>query len=96
MQQHVDLFIRETKQPVGFNYLQAFVNHRCRIDRDLRAHGPVRMPECIFNRDVPQLLSRPVAEGTARGGYRNGMNIIRVFAIQALEYRGMLAVDRQQ
>ena len=44
------------EQVMGLDQLQAFVQHGCRIDGDLRAHRPVGMLEGLFDASPPASL----------------------------------------
>ncbi|MNP74718.1 hypothetical protein D3C76_1716410 [compost metagenome] len=60
----MNLFIRKIKQPVGFDYLKAFVHHRCGINGNLGPHAPVGVAKRIFDGYVAKLVTGEVPERT--------------------------------
>ncbi|MNR09332.1 hypothetical protein D3C85_1255280 [compost metagenome] len=62
MEQHLNLFIRQTEQPVGFDDFQTFIDHGGRVNRDFGSHAPVGMAKRIFNCDIFKLIPGKVPE----------------------------------
>ena len=65
MHNHLDLFMRHIKQPVGFNDFKRFIEHAGRVNGDLGAHAPVGMVEGFCDRGLLDFFTRPGAERTA-------------------------------
>mmetsp|Transcript_3174 Transcript_3174/g.6880 ORF Transcript_3174/g.6880 Transcript_3174/m.6880 type:complete len:228 (-) Transcript_3174:94-777(-) len=74
------------------DHLQPFVHQRGRVDRDLRAHRPIRVLERVRNRHIAQLLHRPVSERAARSGQNHLAKPAIRRALQTLEDRRVLRV----
>ena len=85
------------------DHLQALVQHRGRIDRDLAAHAPVGMGAGLRGRDVVQVFEVATAERAARGGEQQAAHAGRrrvgrarpATVRHALENGIVFAVDRQ-
>ena len=92
---HVDLLGREIEQPAGFDDLERLVHHRGRIDRDLRAHAPIRMAQGLFDRDAGQLLGRVAEKGSAAGGQHDPPHLLAAARLQRLKDGAVLAIDRK-
>ena len=94
--QHLDLICRHIEQPPRLDDLQTFVHHGRRIDRDLRAHVPVRMAQRLRQRHMRKLLPRKSAKRTAARCQEYFFNRTVPIALQALKNCAVLAVHRQQ
>ncbi|MNN47173.1 hypothetical protein D3C81_1615850 [compost metagenome] len=81
---------------MGFNDLQPFIDHGCRINRDFGPHAPVRMAKRILHCNILQLITGVIPERAARGGKCDAGNIFTVLTVQALKNSRVLAVNRQQ
>ncbi len=86
----------EAEQVVGLDQLEALVHHRRRIDRDLGAHGPVRVSDRLARRDGRHLGARAAAERPAGRGQDQPLDALGGLAAQRLEDRVVLGIDRQQ
>ena len=64
----VDAVVGRAEQVVGLDHLEALVHQRRRVDRDLAAHRPRRVPQRLLDRDVLELGARAAAERAAGGG----------------------------
>jgi hypothetical protein len=53
------------------------------------------MCERLLGRHVLELGARATAEGASRAGEHEGVDLLRLASLEALEERGVLAVDRQ-
>ena len=96
LQHDLDPLVRQAEEEVRLDQLEALVGERRRVDRDLRAHAPGRMRERLLGRDVVELVARAPAERAARAGQHERVDLLRGAALEALERRRVLAVDRQQ
>jgi hypothetical protein len=65
MDDDLHLIGREIEQPARLDDLQALVHEGGRVDRDLGAHLPGRVPQRVLHRHRRELLLRQLAEGTA-------------------------------
>ncbi len=92
----LDPLVRQVEQEVCLDDLEPLVGERRRVDGDLRAHAPGRVSERIVGCYVLELRSVAAAERSARGGEHDGVDRLRGTALQALEERRVLAVDRQE
>src|SRR5215210_290441 len=81
---------------MGLDQLEALVRERRRVDRDLRAHRPRRVRQGLLRRDVYELVPRAAAEGAARAGQHERVDLLPRTTFEALERGRMLAVDREQ
>jgi len=68
MDEHVDAFERQAKEPVRLDDFKALVHQRGGVDGDLGAHGPRRMAQRLGRCDRGEGLGRTVTEGAARSG----------------------------
>ena len=68
MYEYVYLLSRESEQPVRLDDLEALVDHGGRIDRYLRAHAPIGVTKCLFDRHLAEPLFRSVQERASRSG----------------------------
>ena len=64
----VDLIGADAEQPVRLDDLEALVHQRRRIDGDLAAHAPGRMPQRLLGGHAEQFRRAPAAKRSARGG----------------------------
>ena len=69
----LDRVVVDIVQPVGFDDLQALVRQRRRVDRDLGAHRPRRVRECLGGGHARQLGPPP----TSRNGPPDAVRIRR-------------------
>jgi hypothetical protein len=90
-----ELLAGQTEKMVGFNHLQALVHHRRRIDRDLRPHRPVRVPERLLGRGGRHGLPRPVAERAAGSSQDDPLDFVDRVSVKRLKDRVVLRIDRQ-
>ena len=63
--EHIDLVSGNAEQPARFDHLESLVHQGRRVNRDLVAHVPGRMPEGVVGPDPLQPLDRPVAKRPA-------------------------------
>ena len=80
----------------GLDQLEPLVHQGRAIDRDLGAHRPVRMGHRFRRGRGAHALDRPGAERSAARGEDDPPNGLRMGAVEALEHRIMLGIDRQQ
>ena len=92
----VDPVVRRAEQPVRLDHLEALVHQRRRVDRDLAAHRPGRVPERVLDADPRELGQAAAAERAARGRQRQALDRARPLAIDQLVQRRVLRVDRDQ
>ena len=92
MYHHFHLFGSETKKPLCFDHLEAFVHHRRTVDGDFCSHFPIRMLQSLCRCDRLELFEGEFAERSARSGEQHFVDGIAIFAHQALKYRTVLAV----
>src|SRR5688572_17119308 len=90
----------DREQVAGLDQFEALVHQRRRVDRDLRAHAPVRVRDCLFRRHRRQVFAPRAQEWAAGRGEQDARDARRGAAWgsarrQALEDRVVLAVDRQ-
>jgi hypothetical protein len=95
MDHGLDLLGWDAEELLGFNQLHGLVEHRRAVDRDALAHVPVRMRARVGHGRLGQRLQRPVAQAPARGRDDDLLDRRDILAHEALEDRGMLAVDGQ-
>ncbi len=74
--QHLDLRGRDIEQPPGFNHLEPFVHERGGIDRDLRAHLPVGMPQRLLGLHVLHLLAGQLPQRAAGSGQNQASDVL--------------------
>ena len=99
MHHHIDVVIVRPEQVMGLNHLQALVHHRRAVDRDLRAHVPVRVrrrlrahPLGFIFALVGELRGREVAEGAAARREDDFPHAVRRHALQGLEDGAMFTI----
>ena len=76
MHQNLNLIYIYIKQPFRLHHFQALIHQRCRINRNLLAHVPVRVRQCIRRRYMLQLLAFFATEGAAGGCQQNTRNAV--------------------
>lgn len=82
-------------QPMGFDHFKAFIQHGGRVYGDFRAHLPIGVLQRLFGCDSGKLCQCTASERTSRCGEQNAFDGIAGFAIEALKYSRVLAVDWQ-
>jgi hypothetical protein len=87
-----DPFGRNVEEPARLDDLEPLVHEGRRIDRDLRPHRPVRMPERLLGRRLRERVVRPRPEWSARGGEPERADLRRILAPKTLVDRAVLAV----
>ena len=92
---HINLCSRKPEEPARLDDFEPLVHERGRVDRDLAAHLPSRMPERLLNGHVAQFDRGPVEERTPRTGEHDPANIFAPVTLKRLEDRVVLAVDRE-
>ena len=92
----LDPVVVEVEEEVRLDQLEALVGERRRVDRDLRAHVPGRVRECVIWGHIGQFLARPTPKWAAGCGENKGVNGLRIAALEALVGGGVFAVDREQ
>ena len=95
MDEHGEPLRRQAEQPPRLDELQSLVHHRRRVDRNLRAHRPGRMPQRLLRRRRRKLLCRPRAKRSATGREHDPLHLGGGARPQGLVDRRVLAVDRQ-
>jgi hypothetical protein len=93
-----DLLGREVEQPVGLDNLEGFIEQSGRVDSDLVAHPPGRVPEGVGGRRPLHLLAGGVSEGAAARGENDPGDVPRATLpgrLQRLEHGRMLGIHRQ-
>ena len=95
MDDHINLFWPEIKQPPCFDHLKPFVHHCCRIYGDLLPHRPVGMPEGIFPGDSRQVVPGFSAKRAARSGQVNLLDSPGLFSGKTLKNGRMFRVNRE-
>ena len=96
MNDDADPVVRDAEEPVGLDQLEPLVGERRGVDSDLPPHRPGRMVEGFGDRDVLELGARAATERPAGGGEHDLLDRLGRAPLEALEDRGMLAVDRKQ
>ena len=91
----VYLRIRQRKQPVRLDDLQALIEQRGRVYGDLGAHRPRRVPQGLRRCDCRQFLVGCRAERAAGCRQNDAPNCAGVLAAQTLPDSAMLAIGRQ-
>src|SRR5260370_25128764 len=87
---------RQLKEMMRRDHLQAFVHHRGRMARDLGPRAPIRVGHGLLRGDCWHLLESPLAEWPAARRENDPLDRIGAIEVEALPYRIMFAVDRQQ
>ena len=95
MDEHLDSFCRNAKQPLCLNHLKTLIHHRCGVNRDFGTHIPSGMLQGICLCDVGYLIHRLQAERTTRCRQQYLFNLIVTLAHDTLEDGRMLTVNRQ-
>ena len=97
MHHHVHALGRDVEEPARLDHLERLVRERGRVDRDLRAHRPVRMRAAPRRRVARAIFSAGQrAERAARRREHEPRHVLAAAAGERLEDRAVLAVDRQQ
>ena len=63
MNHDLDLGLRDIEEPAGFNHFKSLVHQRGGVDRDFRAHFPIRVLERPLRCDILQLFRAQIPEG---------------------------------
>ena len=90
----LDLIGRKVKEPARLDEFESLVHQRGGVDRDLVAHAPVRVIERLLDGDLFQIGFCLAEERPSGGGEDDLLDLAALVALQALEDRRMLAVDR--
>ena len=85
----------DVEKPPCFNHFEPFVHERRRIDRDLPAHTPVRVLECLCQRYLLKVFFGNSPKGPSRRGDDQFPDIIVRTRLQALEDSAVFAVHRE-
>ena len=93
MNKHLYLAGIYAEKPFRLDNLEAFVHHRGGVYCNLRSHVPSGVLQSIGLRDTCYLLFRHQSERTSRGSKQNLFDGVVALAYNALEYRGVLAVN---
>jgi len=96
LQHDLDPVVVDPEEEVRLDQLEPLVRERGGVDRDLRPHAPRRVSERVLRRHVLELVAGAAAEGTARAGEDERVDLLRRSGFEALEGGGVLAVDRQE
>ena len=91
---HIDLFIWDIEKEMRFDDFKALIHHRCGIYRDLGAHIPDRMIQCLFQSDIGELLSLQITERTSGSRQYKPADIFFRMALETLPDRDMFRIDR--
>src|SRR6266550_4496189 len=94
MYHNVNAIEHDVEELVCLDDFESLVHQGGTVNRDLCAHVPCWMRECIRNGDVLQLVACTAAERTAARGQDDAPHLGRTSAAQALVNRGMFRVDR--
>src|SRR3546814_8561014 len=95
MDEDLDAVEPDREQMMRLDQFEALVHHRCRIDTDLCPHRPVGMRDRLRGAHALHIGGFHGAERGAAGGQDDAALLVEAPARKALEYRIMLAVDRQ-
>ena len=94
---HFDLVVRDTEEPVRLDQLETLVRQRRRVHSDLSSHRPRRMCERLLHRHREEFLTRPASKRPAGGGQHERVDGVGLAPpLETLVDRGMLAVDGDQ
>jgi len=91
-----DLVVGHVEQMMRLDDLEPLVHERGGVDRNLGAHMPGRMFQCLSRRDVTQIVARATSERPARCGDPQFGDLALVLAEQALVDCPVLGVDRHE
>ncbi len=83
------------EEPMRLDDLESLVHQRRRIDRDLAAHLPGRMPQRVGGRDAGERRTVERPERTARRRENQATHFVAAARVQTLVNRVVLAVDGQ-
>ena len=76
-----------------FNYLKPLIHHCSRINRDFRAHAPIRMKQSLFLGHIFKLVWLFAQKRSARGGYDYFIQVRSFGRLKALKNSRVFAVD---
>jgi len=93
---YLHLLWAHVEKPYRFDQLQTFIHESCAVNGDFRAHAPVRVLQSLLNGHSPEFLRVFPIERPAGSGEQYFLRTVFTDSHQALEYRRMFAVDRQQ
>src|SRR5687767_9644286 len=93
---HLDTVVGQSEEEVCLDDLERLVGQRRAVDRDLAPHAPGRVLQGVGERGILQLPAAPLTKGSARRRDDESSHLPRWTAGDALEYRAVLAVDRNQ
>src|SRR3954465_13553246 len=91
---HIDPVIWKSKEKMRLDDFQRLVGERGAVDGDLASHPPGRVPQRVFHGGCRQALGAPVTKRPARSGEHHSLHLRCWMSGDALEYRAVLAVDR--
>lgn len=83
----------DTEEPVSLDNFETLIHHSSGVDRDLRAHLPVRVSESLLDRDIAEIVAGAATERAAGSGEENPIDANAVLAHKTLEDSGMFRVD---
>ena len=93
MYYYLNLFGAHAEEPFGFDYFEALVHHRSRVDGYLGSHVPVGMMQSLRLGDRAELVDGVRAERATRRG-KNHLRY-RIVHLQALENSRVFRVYRK-
>ena len=91
-----DFVVGHVEQIMSLDNFEPLVHERRGVDRNLGAHMPGRMFQCLSRRDVTQIVARATSERPARCGDPQLGDLALVLAEQALVDCPVLGVDRHE
>jgi len=92
---HVHTRHLDVEEPPSLDHLQALVEQRGRIDRDLSAHFPGRVLERLLDCHARQLLCRESTKRTTAGREDQPPHVLARMTFKTLVNRVVLAIDWQ-
>ena len=95
MDEYIDFFRGNIKQPDRLDNFQRLVHHRRRVYRNLWPHRPCRVREGIFNCSVLYLVGSGGPERASGTGQNNLFYFFMISGLKRLKYGTVFAINRQ-
>ena len=95
MHDDVDARRRHVEEPARLDHLETLVHQRRRVDRDLAAHLPRRMPQRVVRRHARERAASSERNGPPDAVRISLRDLLGAPAVEALMDRVVLAVDGQ-
>ena len=91
----LDMIQLHIKEPFCFHHFQTFVDKRCRVNRNLLSHRPVRMLQRILHFDMFQIFPLLSTERSAGRCDQQFVDLSLILSVNCLKNRTVLTVHRK-